>query len=156
MENYFMNWLVKNTQEWFEIAQRDLQAAKLLREARLYENALFNCQQAAEKAVKGFLTYHDKVFDKDHNISKHLIQASGIESRFELWKEAAALLTKYAVLPRYPDDVLDVSAKSSATAYKFAKGIYDHALSVLPKGIMLAKKQKRKTAKSKKKVKQRT
>lgn len=144
-----MNWLVKNAQEWFEKASHDLQSANLLRKAGIYDTALFHCQQAAEKAVKGFLTFHDKVFDKDHNIPKHLTKATSIEASFELWKEAARLLSKYAVLPRYPDDVLEISAKSCAMAYKYAKSIFDHSLSVLPKEVRPVRALRKKRTKKK-------
>ena len=148
-----MNWLVKNAQEWLEKASHDLQAAHLLQKARLYDIALFHCQQAAEKAVKGFLTYHDKVFDKDHNIPKHLTKAAAIDSSFELWKEAARILSKYAVLPRYPDALLEISAKSCRTAYGYAKDIYSHSLSVLPKEAHPRKRAREKPVKPRKKKK---
>jgi len=34
----------------------------------LIEDALFHCQQAAEKASKGFLTAHDRIFRKTHDL----------------------------------------------------------------------------------------
>lgn len=146
-----MNWLVKNAQEWLEKASHDLQAAHLLLKAGLYDIALFHCQQAAEKAVKGFLTYHDKVFDKDHNIPKHLTKAAAIDSSFELWKEAARILSKYAVLPRYPDALLEISAQSCKAAYQYAKDIYSHSLAVLPKEAHPPKAKQRKNGVKKRK-----
>jgi len=32
------------------------------------EDALFHCQQAVEKALKGFLTWHDRPFEKTHDL----------------------------------------------------------------------------------------
>jgi hypothetical protein len=33
----------------------------------LIGDALFHCQQAAEKGMKGFLTMHDRIFQKTHD-----------------------------------------------------------------------------------------
>ncbi len=85
--------LLENVRAWFEKADHDLATARAAKGIKVYDTALFHCQQAA------------------------------------------ASLTKYAVLPRYPEDVVEISAKAYAVAYKYAKGIYDHSLSVLPKGI---------------------
>lgn len=48
-------------QNWLTKAQQDLASArKLSRDPDPYlSGAIFFCQQAAEKAVKGFLVFHD-------------------------------------------------------------------------------------------------
>jgi HEPN domain-containing protein len=33
------------------------------------DTAVYHCQQAVEKALKAFLTYHDTEFEKTHGIS---------------------------------------------------------------------------------------
>src|SRR5712692_2174096 len=57
-------------QTWLAKAQHDLAAArKLSAEPDPYlDTAIYHCQQAAEKAVKGFLVFHDQDFEKTHNI----------------------------------------------------------------------------------------
>jgi HEPN domain-containing protein len=52
--------LLDETHAWLDRARRDLRSAKVLIGAEEYAEALFHCQQAAEKAVKGFLTFHPK------------------------------------------------------------------------------------------------
>lgn len=49
---------IEETQSWFKKAWDDVRAASLDMGAEppLTEDALFHCQQAAEKAMKGFLT----------------------------------------------------------------------------------------------------
>ena len=48
---------LRHSHEWLRKAANDLQAAKLLlKHAELHEIALFHCQQAVEKALKGYLT----------------------------------------------------------------------------------------------------
>lgn len=51
-------------QAWLLKAQRDLASAKRLADgdAPLLDTAIYHCQQAAEKAIKGFLVCHDSRF----------------------------------------------------------------------------------------------
>ena len=60
--------LVADTRGWLGKAKEDLQAAKqLLRPSKaLSSAAIFHCQQAAEKALKGFLAWPDVPFRKTH------------------------------------------------------------------------------------------
>ena len=140
--------LIEDTQEWFEKANHDLITAKAAKGVKVYDTAIFHCQQAAEKAVKGFLTYHDIKFEKDHNIVKHLKKAIAIEGSFELWEEAGRVLSPYAVMIRYPGNIVEVSPKAFAVAYRYAKGIYDHALSVLPKVVRPKRPPKKRRSKN--------
>ena len=57
---------------WFFKAQKDLRVAELLLAATPPdpENALFHCQQAVEKALKGFLAWHEQPFRKVHNLGE--------------------------------------------------------------------------------------
>ncbi len=57
----------KEIQAWLTKAAKDLRGAEvdLAANPPLVEDALFHCQQAAEKAMKGFLTAHDTIFSKD-------------------------------------------------------------------------------------------
>lgn len=130
-----MTPLEETAKEWFDKAERDFQAAKICGKAKLFDISLFHCQQLAEKSLKGFLAYHNKPIDKTHKIEKLLEQAERIESGFILWKEAGKIISEYAVLSRYPDSRLDVSKKAYTNGLSFAKKIYEHTLSVLPKVV---------------------
>lgn len=57
---------VAEAREWLVRASRDLRGAEhaLKADPPLVEDALFHCQQAAEKAMKGFLAWHDRPFGK--------------------------------------------------------------------------------------------
>ena len=46
----------KETREWLSKASDDLASARILADSGHLGNALFFCQQAAEKSLKGFLT----------------------------------------------------------------------------------------------------
>lgn len=71
---------IEETRSWFRKAGDDLRAASVDVEAEppLLEDALFHCQQAVEKAMKGFLAWHDQPFGKTHSLTRawdHLQQA---------------------------------------------------------------------------------
>ena len=54
--------------DWIVRAERDLEAAKLMLAAdpMLGDSAAYHAQQAAEKALKGFLTAYGMTFRKTH------------------------------------------------------------------------------------------
>jgi HEPN domain-containing protein len=53
---------------WLAKAVDDLECATVLAASGHGETALYHCQQAAEKALKAFLTWHDQPFRKTHNL----------------------------------------------------------------------------------------
>ena len=69
---------------WLTKAQHDLGSAKRLVSDPdpYFDNAIYHCQQAAEKALKGFLVYHDVEFEKKHNLSVLVDLCSNIEPGF--------------------------------------------------------------------------
>lgn len=64
--------LLAETRAWFMKAAIDLRAAEAMRELAppLLEAVVFHCQQATEKALKGFLTWHSVSFRKSHNLEE--------------------------------------------------------------------------------------
>jgi hypothetical protein len=55
---------------WLKKAKHDLAAAKKIAsgDTTYLDTAMYHCQQAAEKAIKAFLTAYDVRFDKTHDI----------------------------------------------------------------------------------------
>jgi hypothetical protein len=72
-EELTRNWLIK--------AKRDLLSARQLAEGSvpLLDTAAYHCQQAAEKAIKAYLVYHDVRFEKTHDLDVLLSQAVEID-----------------------------------------------------------------------------
>ncbi len=72
------------TRSWLVKAKRDLLSAYELASADtpLLDTAAYHCQQAAEKAIKGFLLFHDVRFEKTHDIEVLVSQASEVDSSF--------------------------------------------------------------------------
>lgn len=112
-------------QSWFNKAQRDLASARILaaNNPPLLDTALYHCQQAAEKAVKGFLVYCDQEFERIHDLEVLLRSAIVHASGFAAWLEAGRLLTPYATLYRYPGHVAEPSREQFDQAVAAAEGI---------------------------------
>ncbi len=57
---------------WLKKAANDLRGADidLAASPPFIEDMLFHCQQAAEKSMQGFLTAHDRVFRKTHDLDE--------------------------------------------------------------------------------------
>lgn len=72
------------THAWLARARSDLQAAKLLINGNAYAEALFHCQQAAEKALKAFLTFHQKPFRKTHVLGELSTVCQAIDGSLQI------------------------------------------------------------------------
>jgi HEPN domain-containing protein len=61
---------IAEVRSWFAKASEDLRAAafKLTAQPPLTADIVFHAQQAVEKAIKGFLSWHDRPFRKTHNL----------------------------------------------------------------------------------------
>lgn len=91
-------------QSWLTKAQRDLASACVLATSNppLLDTAIYHCQQAAEKAVKGFLVFCDQEFERVHDVEVLIRAAVPYSVGFSAWIEAGRLLTPYARIFRYP------------------------------------------------------
>jgi HEPN domain-containing protein len=61
---------VAEVRSWLAKASEDLRAAEFesAAEPPLSADVAFHAQQAAEKAMKGYLDWHDRTFPKTHNL----------------------------------------------------------------------------------------
>ncbi len=123
--------LVKN---WLHKARRDLDSAVRLASGRklLLDTAIYHCQQAAEKALKGWLTYHDQRFEKTHDVRMLVTLAADLKAEFTSWYDAAETLTPYATAYRYPGEILEPTRSEFESALKLAQELYQYNLSSLP------------------------
>ena len=125
-EELVKSWLIK--------ARRDLLSAHELASAQtaLLDTAAYHCQQAVEKAIKGYLLYHDVRFEKSHDIVLLLTQATVIDSSFSAFFDEARLLTPLAVEYRYPGDYIEPEPEEYQEAYSAAQAMYVFILGRLP------------------------
>lgn len=97
--------------------------------------AIYHCQQAAEKAIKGFLTFYGQRFEKVHNLPLLVAQAMMLRPGFSDLLDAAERLTPYATLFRYPGDILEPDPVELAQAMTDAAQFYAFILEILPQEV---------------------
>ena len=121
---------------WMVKAWRNLETARRAAtgEPPFYDIAVYHCQQAAEKAVKAFLVYHDKPYEKTHDIEVLIDLACEIDSKFSDLADAADALTPYATRFRYPNATFAVEPQPVEynEALQHAKSIFAFVLYLLP------------------------
>jgi len=119
---------------WLHKARRDLLSAKRLARGPdpYLDTAIYHCQQCVEKAIKGWLVYHDQSFEKTHDLRLLVTLASEVESQFTQWFDVAEQVTPYATAYRYPGEILEPTEDEYQQASKAASRFYDFVCSVLP------------------------
>ena len=120
--------------KWLTKSRRDLLSAKrLARGSEPYlDTAIYHCQQCVEKAVKGWLVYHDLSFEKTHDLRFLATLASEVEPKFTEWFDVAEQVSPYATSYRYPGEDLEPSEKEYQQAFRSASQFYDFVCSLLP------------------------
>lgn len=87
------------------------------------DTVCFHAQQAAEKAIKAWLTYRDITFPKTHNLVRLLDVVEPPLLELEERREQLAGLSIYAVEIRHPDDFFEPSRDEAANALSLAEEI---------------------------------
>ena len=128
--------LAQLTREWLTKALHDLQTSRITAGATdgPLDTAIYHCQQAAEKTVKGWLTANNIAFEKTHDIRRLVRQALEVLPEFTRFTDAAEILTPYVSAFRYPgltDDPMP-SREEFDAALQHAQAIYDFVVNLLP------------------------
>ena len=128
---------IAEVRSWFQKAGEDLRAAafELTAEPPLTADIVFHSQQAVEKAIKGFLSWHDRPFRKTHNLVELGGAATAVDSALESSLRRAAPLTEYAWRYRYPGDLDEPSGEEAREALALAGEIFELLLSRLPADV---------------------
>jgi HEPN domain-containing protein len=124
---------VQLVQSWLTKAQ-DLASARVLASSDppLLDTAIYHCQQAAEKAVKGYLVFCDQEFERVHDIEVLIRSAMSCAQEFVNWIDVGIELTPYARIYRYPGYATEPSREQFDQAESAANGLYKFVLSLLP------------------------
>jgi len=101
----------------------------------LLDTAIYHCQQAAEKAVKGFLVFCDQEYERVHDVEALIKAAVPYQAGFSAWTDVGRLLTPYARMFRYPGIVVEPSQEQFTQALSSAEGIYTFVLTLLPEEV---------------------
>ncbi len=91
--------------DWFEIANKDLNGAKILYEHGAdYGLVLFHLQQAVEKYFKGYLIYKTGILQSGNSLIKLCKKSCEFDSEFRKYIKDAAFLNGYYIETRYPGE----------------------------------------------------
>ncbi len=124
----------KEVLNWFIRAKRDLTIANmnLANNPPITDDAVFHCQQAVEKALKGFLVLHDRPFKKTHIIGDLSPDVLRIAPTLEPLLKQATELTPYATMFRYPGELDLPSLEDSSDALVIAQRVFDAIICQVP------------------------
>ena len=125
---------VSEVKSWFSRAASDLRAADHGLTARppILDDVVFHCQQAVEKSLKGFLSWHDCIFRKTHSLEELGEQALVIDESLRLFVNRSVPLTEYAWRFRYPGDPDEPSPAEASDARAVAHQVFATLLERLP------------------------
>lgn len=120
--------------QWLIKADHDLRSAERLLSGTppLLDTAVYHCQQAAEKALKAYLTLKDSPFQKIHVLSILIEQCLEFDHSFERIRDVADILTPYATAFRYPGDVLEPEPDDAEEACRLANNLFQFILEKMP------------------------
>ncbi len=129
--------LLAETRSWFLKASRDLDAGEfeLTAPSPFTEHAVFHAQQAAEKALKGFLVWHGVPFRKTHSLEELGAQCEAVDGGLRPAIDKAVPLTKYASEYRYPGEPETPPLEEATAALALAREVYDAVVARLPEQV---------------------
>ena len=120
---------------WLQKAGQDLRRVEILLAAipADVEGALFHCQQAVEKAFKGFLTWHDAGFRRVHDLDEIGKQCADVDSSLAGFLEQVGSLTAYAARFRYPGATYQPEIEEATAALGLAREVMEAIVRRLPR-----------------------
>lgn len=126
----------EETREWLRLAASDLRMAELglNDDPPVVGGALYHCQQAAEKALKGFLVFRGIQYPLTHNLGELLRLCATIEQSLEAEVLPALKLTEFATLFRYPGELEQPTLEEAQGWLALARGVYEDVRRRLPEG----------------------
>jgi len=118
--------------EWIIKSQNDLKTAEiLLKENGPTDTLCFHCHQVAEKALKGFLVFHQREVPKIHDLVMLLNLCKTIDKKIDRFKRGLASLNKYYIESRYPPEIIVYSKKDCEKAFKDATNIFQYLINII-------------------------
>jgi len=111
--------------EWFLIGSEELKFAESAFQElnAFYSQICFQCQQAVEKYLKGFLVSSGKSFPKIHDLVELVQLCAKRNKDFSKFLDDAGILSQYYITTRYPVEYPPAARKQAAEAIKIAQEI---------------------------------
>ena len=118
---------------WLAKAQSDLDSAKVLLHGSqtFLDTGSYHCHQAAEKALKAWLTSQMQVFRKPHDLVELVNQCIDISPEFEAMLKPAGFLIPFATQFRYPGDIFEPPIDEALQGFEYASTILNFVTSTL-------------------------
>ena len=119
---------------WLLKADHDLRSAERLLggDDPLRDTAVYHCQQAAEKALKGYLAFCEAEIPKVHLLPLLVELCLERNPVFEQLQDAAEALTPFATAFRYPGNVFEPDPEDAEEAMILARQVVELVRSLLP------------------------
>lgn len=126
-----------DTKAWLSKSLMDIRAAafELTADPPFAAHAAFHAQQAAEKALKAFLVWHDTPFRKTHDLMEIGRQSVDLDGSLATLLERASVLTPYAWKFRYPGEAQEPTASEAEAAIALAREVHDAIVARLPEEL---------------------
>jgi HEPN domain-containing protein len=120
--------------QWLSKAKGDLKVARHLLggDADFAFGAAFHAQQAAEKALKAALVWHQVDFPKTHDLGRLSDLLRSAVAQLPVPITQAIALTPYGVEVRYPADLPEPTVSEARDALALAEAVYKAVLALLP------------------------
>ena len=116
-------------EEWLLISKKDLGSAKMLSTSDDFTSvALYHTQQAAEKALKGYLAFKQQPINKIHNLIALVKECKKLDESFSLLSDQAEALNPYITQNRYPDDYVEPTKEDVVEALENAAHIVEFVI----------------------------
>jgi len=128
---------VADTLGWLRKVALDLRSADADSSADppILEDVLFHSQQAVEKALKAYLTWHQVPFGKTHDLRQLSKICATIDPTLPQELSAAIPLTRYAWQFRYPGSPDEPTPEEAAEAIETARKAVRVLLTRLPEDV---------------------
>ena len=123
----------KELRQWFFLSKQNLDVAKnsaITMHPMPVESICNNCQQSAEKDLKGFLFHNNVDFPKIHDLSELVAMCIEIDSEFIKFTKQCRYLNNFGVLPKYPNE-LQLTEEDANIAIRFAEEIKEYVVSII-------------------------
>jgi HEPN domain-containing protein len=123
-----------DTRAWLARAHDDVRGAEIDLAALppLLGDVTFHCQQAVEKTLRGYLTWHDHGFRKTHDLTELGGACVELDPSLETVLRRAATLTEYAWRYRYPGEPNAPEEAEAREALALARVVISEILGRLP------------------------
>ena len=119
--------------QWLHRGKEEIESAEYLstmRHPTPDETICYRCQQSAEKYLKGFIFLHGIEPEKTHDLGELLRVCQNLNASFSCLLSKILLLKRYAVLPRYPNE-LEITGEDMKLAIRYAKDVQEFVIKAI-------------------------